>query len=125
MLFETIGHVNPTKIKAAYYVKGGGPSKYVSCMVLDPMRMPVYMKKKAPQHIILFDTTIAGEYSFIFGNFNSNADVTVTMALHTYELRKEEPIEYDLDESGNRIIRGSKPVVEEPEPVVDNVDLEV
>ena len=28
------------------------------------------------------------------------------MALHTYELRKEEPIEYDLDEAGNRIIRG-------------------
>ena len=61
----------------------------------------------------------------IFGNFNSNADITVTMALHTYELRKEEPIEYDLDESGNRIIRGSKPVVEEPEPVAENVDLEV
>lgn len=47
-LFETIGHVNPTKIKAAYYVKGGGPSKYISVMVLDPMRMPVYLKKKAP-----------------------------------------------------------------------------
>jgi len=29
------------------------------------------------------------------------------MALHTYEIRKEEPIEYDLDDAGNRIIRGT------------------
>ena len=29
------------------------------------------------------------------------------MALHTYDKNTEEPIEYDLDESGNRIIRGS------------------
>ena len=37
------------------------------------------------------------------------------MALHTYELRKEEPIEYDLDEAGTRIIRGQsqKPFEEE------------
>ena len=31
----------------------------------------------------------------------------MTMALHTYEENREEPIEYDLDEAGNRIIRGS------------------
>lgn len=106
VLFETIGHMVPTKIKGAYYVKGGSSSKYVSVMVLDPTRKVVYMKKQAPQHIILFDSSVPGEYSFIFGNFNSGQDVTVTMALHTYELRKEEPIEYDLDDAGNRIIRG-------------------
>jgi hypothetical protein len=29
------------------------------------------------------------------------------MALHTYEENRDEPVEYDLDEAGNRIIRGS------------------
>lgn len=128
VLFETIGHMAPTKIKGAYYVKGGSSSKYVSVMVLDPTRKVVYMKKQAPQHIILFDTSVPGEYSFIFGNFYSNQDLTVTMALHTYELRKEEPIEYDLDEAGNRIIRGQpKAPQEEETPATaqpDEIDLE-
>jgi hypothetical protein len=106
VLFETIGHHMPTKIKGAYYVKGGNSSKFVSVIVMDPTRKIVYYKKQAPQHIIIFDSTIPGEYSFIFGNFFGSQDITVTMALHTYELRKEEPIEYDLDEAGNRIIRG-------------------
>ncbi len=115
VLFETIGHISPTKIKGAYYVKGGNSTKYVSVIVLDPTRKVVYYKKQAPQHIIVFDSTFPGEYSFIFGNFYTGQDITVTMALHTYELRKEEPIEYDLDEAGNRIIRGQnqKPFEEE------------
>lgn len=46
----------------------------------------------------MFNTTFAGEYAFIFGNFYSGAEVVATMALHTYELRKDEPIEYDLDD---------------------------
>lgn len=106
VLFETIGHTEPTKVKGAYYVKGGNKNKYVSVLILDPMRQVIYYRKQAPQHIILFDTTKAGEYSFIFGNFWSREDITVTMALHTYETRKEEPIEYDLDDDGNRVIRG-------------------
>ena len=69
MLFETIGHHIPTKIKGAYYVKGGNSSKFVSVIVMDPTRKIVYYKKVAPQHIIMFDSTIPGEYSFIFGNF--------------------------------------------------------
>lgn len=106
ILFETIRHENPTTIKGAYYVKGGDKDKYVSVMILDPKRNVVYMRKQAPQHIIMFDSTLPGEYSFIFGNFYCGKEVTVTMALHTYELAREEPIEYDLDDDGNRIIRG-------------------
>ncbi len=95
-------------------------------MVLDPQRNVVYMRKAAPQHIIIFDSTVPGEYSFIFGNFAAASDLTVTMALHTYELRKEEPIEYDLDDEGNRIIRGTKPVVTEEASISmpDEIDIE-
>lgn len=48
ILYETIGHQTPTTIKGAYFVKGGGNTKYVSVMVLDPTRQVVYMKKEAP-----------------------------------------------------------------------------
>lgn len=124
VLFETIGHQTPTKIKGAYYVKGGSSVKSISVMVLDPLRNVVYMRKQAPQHIIMFESTVPGEYAFIFGNFQAVQELTVTMALHTYELRKEEPIEYDLDEEGNRIIRGTKPVTKEPEVSQENIDPE-
>jgi len=53
----------------------------------------------------MFDTTVAGEYSFIFGNFYSGADVAVTMALHTYEVKSDDIPEYDLDDDGNRVMR--------------------
>lgn len=49
------------------------------------------------------------------------------MALHTYELRKEQPIEYDLDEAGNRIIRGQNKSSEQPQTETeqpDEIDLE-
>jgi len=48
VLFENIGHNQPTKIKGAYYVKGGNKTKYVSVLVLDPMRNVLYMRKQAP-----------------------------------------------------------------------------
>ena len=45
-----------------------------------------------------------GEYSFIFGNMVSGQDLTVTLAIHTYE-EKDEEIAYDIDEYGNRFIK--------------------
>ena len=118
VLYETIGHSSATTIKGAYYVKGGNANKQVSVIVLDPLKNVVYKRARAPQHIIIFDSTVAGEYSFIYGNFESRQELTVTMALHTYEVRKEEPIEYDLDDAGNRIIRGSN---KEPAPFAEEI----
>lgn len=80
------------------------------------------MKKGAPQHIIIFDSTLPGEYSFIFGNYQRE-EITVTMALHTYELRKEEPIEYDLDDAGNRIIRGQNKTPFETSETTENTEM--
>jgi len=56
--------------------------------------------------MIQFETTMPGEYSFIFGNFENKFDQSVTMALHTFEA-KEEPIEYDFV-NNERIIRGTE-----------------
>ena len=104
----------PRTIRAAYYVKNGNSNKSISCLVLDPNKQVLYKKTSASQHIIVFESTVPGEYTFIFGNFNARQDLTVTMALHTYEENREEPIEYDLDDAGNRIIRGSNKQPEVP-----------
>ena len=44
-LFETINHMEPTRIKGAYYVLGGSVDKTVTCIVYDPNRDVVYKRK--------------------------------------------------------------------------------
>ena len=67
-LFEYIGHETPTKIKGAYYVLGGNKEKTISCIVYDPNREILYKRKGSAQGILLFDTTVPGEYAIIFSN---------------------------------------------------------
>ena len=50
----------------------------------------------------MFNTTIPGEYTFIF--INKGKDMVLTMALHTYD-EKEDPIEYDFV-GERRVTRG-------------------
>ncbi len=68
-LMETIGHREPTTVKGAYYVLAGNVDKTVSCVVYDPNREVVYKRKGSAQGIILFDTTVPGEYAIIFSNY--------------------------------------------------------
>lgn len=110
---ETISHKTPTKIKGAYYVMGGSPDKVISCIVYDPQRDIIYKRKGSAQGIILFDTTIEGEYVFMFKNSQS-IDMTITFALHTFEEREEE-IAFDIDEDGNRFVK------ESPSQSADNI----
>ena len=102
--FETINHLEPTKIRGAYYVLGGNNDKTVNCIVYDPNRDVVYKRKGSSQGIILFDTTVPGEYGIVFSNMQAKQDLTVTLALHTYE-DKEEEIAYDIDEDGVRFVK--------------------
>lgn len=106
-LYENIGHTTPTTVKGAYYVYGGSKEKAISCVVYDPDRNILYKRKGSPQGILVFDTTVPGEYSVVFSNFQSGQDLIVTLALHTYEESKEEHDEYDLTDDGERIMRGS------------------
>jgi hypothetical protein len=104
---ETINHQTPTLIKGAYYVHGGEshPAAPLEAMMIqDPIKNVIFKRSKEIQGVILFNTTLPGEYTFIFGNFENNFDQSVTMALHTFEA-KEDPIEYDFI-GEERIIRG-------------------
>ena len=100
-------HTTPTTVKGAYYVNGGEGAQPLSGMIVqDPVKNVIYKRSDEVQGIILFNTTMPGEYSFIFANFDTfGTEKTVTFALHTYE-DKPDPIEYDFNEDNERIIRG-------------------
>ena len=66
--FEEITHKTPTTVKGAYYVYAGSKEKSISCVVYDPNREILYKRKGSPQGIIIFETTIPGEYSVVFSN---------------------------------------------------------
>ena len=100
-LFEEINHQTPTTVKGAYYVLNGNKEKTVDCMVYDPNRELLYKRKGSAQGILIFDTTVPGEYAIIFSNQKSGVDLTVTLALHTYEEKKEE-IQFDITDDGQR-----------------------
>lgn len=75
-------------------------------IVQDPVKNVIYKRSDEVQGIILFNTTMPGEYSFIFANFDTfGTEKTVTFALHTYE-DKPDPIEYDFNDDNERVIRG-------------------
>ena len=68
-MYERINHDKPTTIKGAYYVYGGSKDKSISCIVYDPERKILYKRKGSPQGILVFETTMPGEYSIVFSNF--------------------------------------------------------
>ena len=90
-------------MKGAYYVLGGNKEKTVSLIVYDPNRDVVYKRKGSAQGIVIFDSTVPGEYAFIFSNMQAGMDLTVTLALHTAE-ELEEQIRFDITDSGERVV---------------------
>ena len=116
-LFEQIGHTETTKVKGAYYVLGGNKEKTVSMMVYGPNREILYKRHGSAQGIILFDTVGPGEYAFIISNNKAGMDLTVTLALHTYE-EKEEEIKYDIDDQGRRFEVNSNKAANSAEEVL-------
>ena len=102
-LFEYISHENPTTIKGAFYVLNGNEDKTLDCVIYDPQRNILYKRRGSAQGIFIFDTTVAGEYAIIFVNSKGAEDMTVTLALHTYE-EKEEEIQWEINDDGKRSV---------------------
>ena len=117
VFYAEIGHTTPTMIKGAYYVHGGSDAKPLSGMIIqDPIKNVIYKRSDELQGIMLFNTTVPGEYSFIFANFDSfGTDKTVTLAIHTFEEKNDkDPIEFDFTKEGERIVRGANEEEEAP-----------
>jgi hypothetical protein len=103
VLFEDIGHESPTTIKGAYYVHGGRDAKPINVFVQDPNKNIIYKRTDEIQGIMVFETTIPGQYSFIFSNLDDKTQKIATLAIHTYEEKKEQ-IQFDVDSNGERTI---------------------
>ena len=98
IMYQDIGHLEPTTVKGAYYVMGGNKEKSISCVIYDPNREVVYKRALSAQGIIVFDTTSPGEYTMVFMNQKYKGELVVTLAFHTYEEEKIVPVKYDIDE---------------------------
>lgn len=103
VLYEEIGHTEPTMVKGAYYVHGGKDAKEINVFVQDPNKNIVYKRSNEIQGIVIFNTTIPGEYAFIFSNLDDSSEKTATLAIHTYE-DKSEQIQYEFTDDGERVV---------------------
>jgi len=103
VLYEDIGHQEPTLVKGAYYVHGGADAKVINVFVQDPNKNIIYKRSDEIQGIVLFNTTIPGTYSFIFSNLDDSSAKTATLAIHTYE-EKVETVQYDFNDDGERVV---------------------
>lgn len=52
---------------------------------------------------MIFDTTVPGQYAFIFSNLDDKETKTLTLAIHTNE-EKDEQIQYEITPEGERIV---------------------
>jgi len=103
MLLEKIAHIEPTRIRGAYYVVGGTKDTRISHTVLDENMDVLFNHHDDIQGISLFNTSISGvsEYAFLFTNESPGGRV-VTFGLHTAEEKKPYLLDlWDMDDDGN------------------------
>lgn len=62
---------------------GGKEAGNIDVFIQDANKNIVYKRTDETQGIILFDTTVPGEYSFVFSNSNDSKEKIVTLAIHT------------------------------------------
>lgn len=58
--------------------------------VQDPNKNIIYKRTDEVQGIMIFDTTIPGQYAIIFSNLDDKEVKTLTLAIHTFEEKDEQ-----------------------------------
>ena len=90
---------------------GGREAKPINVFVQDPSKNIIYKRTDEIQGILIFETTVPGQYSFIFSNLDDKTQKIATLAIHTYE-EKPDQIQYNIDDNGERTVafdpRGSQ-----------------
>lgn len=71
-------------------------------VVLDPLNNIVYLRRDSKRGIIVFDTTIPGEYTIIISNMQNNDDIYVYLGINTFE-EVAEPEQFELDKETGEI----------------------
>ncbi len=81
--FEMIEHELPTEIKGTYFVNSN--EHKIDFIVTDPEGEIVFKRSGETEGIMIFTTTVPGEYMFTFSNEGDSVyPKTITFALHTY-----------------------------------------
>ena len=82
-------------IRGAYFVNAGQSTEnkqLIDFFVLDPNYQVIYSRRGKDEGIFRFNTTMPGQYSFVFSNMNDkHVRKSVTVALHPgYDVSAEE-----------------------------------
>lgn len=81
--FEDISHGAGVIIKGAFFVHGGNDQVRIGVVITDPNNEVVYSRRGDIQGIVLFKTTVPGQYTFALVNLDGNGERVVTFAIHT------------------------------------------
>lgn len=102
LFYEQIGHLEPTQVKGMYFTQGD--DKLIDMIVQDPDKNILFKRTGETEGIIVFTTTVPGEYTFIFSNIGDSVyDKTINFALHTY-WETLDPLSFDFTPDGERVI---------------------
>jgi hypothetical protein len=74
-------------MRGAYFVNTApgtaNEDKLIDFFVLDPNYQVIFSRRKHEEGIIRFNTTMAGQYTFVFSNMKDRINYkSVTLALH-------------------------------------------
>jgi hypothetical protein len=106
-------------MRGAYFVNAGADVKkedrLIDFFVLDPNYQVVYSRRKHEEGIFRFNTTMAGQYSFVFSNMKDRRNAKqVTLAIHPgYDTDEKEKAELKGEDSENREMAKAAGVAEE------------
>ena len=109
-IFQSIhedAHDQPIHIRGAYFVNAGpGTEKedrLIDFFVLDPNYQVIYSRRRHEEGIFRFNTTMAGQYSFVFSNMKDKQNAKqVTLAIHPGKEEQEVEKTEKEDEKENR-----------------------
>jgi hypothetical protein len=95
--------VGEVYIRGAYFVNAPPEVEYkdklIDFFVLDPNYKVIYSRRKSEEGIFRFNTTMEGEYTFVFSNIKDKINSKmVTLAIHPgYDTKYEEEMKIDKE----------------------------
>ena len=106
-------------MRGAYFVNAEAnvqkEDRLVDFFVLDPNYQVIYSRRKQEEGIFRFNTTLAGQYSFVFSNMKDRVNAKqVTLAIHPgYETTETEKEELKGEDKENAAMAKAAGVAEE------------
>lgn len=88
-IIEPIAEQDNEYIRGAYFVQG---DKNLDFYILDPKRRVIFSRRNQHEGIFRFNTTMEGDYKFVFTSKNKDDTLDVTLAIHSELLNPKPPV---------------------------------